>query len=100
LVRFDTQALQTPDISGIEYCHGTLLGYEVREYLLEKWGRRCAYCDAEGVPLQIEHIRSKARGGSDRISNWTLACQCCNQDKAARSIEEFLAKDPVRPARL
>ena len=99
-VRFDTQALQRPEISGIEYCQGTLFGYEVREYLLEKWGRRCAYCDAEGVPLQIEHICSKARGGSDRISNLTLACQRCNQLKAARSIEDFLAKDSVRLTRL
>jgi len=22
-------------------------GYEIREYLLEKWGRTCAYCNAE-----------------------------------------------------
>jgi len=39
-VRFDTQALQNPEISGIEYQRGTLFGYEVREYLLEKWGRK------------------------------------------------------------
>jgi hypothetical protein len=35
-------------------------GYELREYLLEKWGRKCAYCDKENVPLQIEHITAKA----------------------------------------
>lgn len=49
LVRFDTQALQNPEVSGVEYQRGELHGYEVREYLLEKWGRRCAYCDAKGV---------------------------------------------------
>ncbi|BBM05101.1 hypothetical protein HAALTHF_01050n [Vreelandella aquamarina] len=38
LVRFDTQKLESPEISGVEYQQGTLLGYEVREYLLEKWG--------------------------------------------------------------
>jgi hypothetical protein len=43
LVRFDMQALENPEISGIEYQQGTLAGYEVREYLLEKWGRQCAY---------------------------------------------------------
>jgi 5-methylcytosine-specific restriction endonuclease McrA len=100
VVRFDTHALQNPEVSGIEYSQGTLFGYEVREYLLEKWGRQCAYCDATGVPLQIEHIRSKARGGSDRVSNLTLACEICNQKKSARSIEELLAHDPVRLARL
>ena len=96
LVRFDMQALQNPEISGVEYQQGTLFGYELREYLLEKWGRQCAYCDAKNVPLQIEHIQPKAQGGSNRASNLTLACQCCNQKKAARSIEEFLAKDKKR----
>ena len=64
LVRFDTQALQNPEISGVEYQQGALFGYELREYLLEKWHRQCAYCDAKDVPLQIEHIRPKAQGGS------------------------------------
>ena len=96
LVRFDMQALQNPEISGVEYQQGTLFGYELREYLLEKWGRQCAYCDIKDVPLQIEHIRPKAQGGSNRASNLTLACQCCNQKKAARSVEEFLAKDKKR----
>src|SRR5579863_2887476 len=41
LVRFDTQALQNPEISGVEYQQGELIGYEVREYLLVKWGRQC-----------------------------------------------------------
>jgi 5-methylcytosine-specific restriction endonuclease McrA len=100
LVRFDMQALQNPEISGIEYQQGTLFGYELREYLLEKWNRQCAYCDAKDVPLQVEHIRPKAQGGSNRVSNLTLACQRCNQKKAARSIEDFLAKDPKRLAKL
>ena len=56
LVRFDMQALENPDIEGAQYQQGTLAGYEVREYLLEKWGRTCAYCDDKNVPLQIEHI--------------------------------------------
>ena len=100
LVRFDTQALQNPEISGIKYQQGTLFGYELREYLLEKWGRQCAYCDAQDVPLQIEHIRPKAQAGSNRASNLTLACACCNQKKAARNIEDFLAKDKKRLAKI
>jgi 5-methylcytosine-specific restriction endonuclease McrA len=93
-VRFDTQALHNPEIKGVEYQQGELAGYEQREYLLEKWGRKCAYCGAEGVPLQIEHIRPKARGGSDRLSNLTLACRACNERKGARPVEEFLASKP------
>lgn len=98
LVRFDLQALDNPDIEGIEYQQGTLAGYEVREYLLEKWGRQCAYGDERGVPLQIEHIHAKARGGTNRISNLTLACAKCNQAKGALPVEVFLAKDPKRLA--
>lgn len=94
LVRFDMQKQENPEISGTEYQQGELAGYEVREYLLEKWGRKCAYCSAENVPLQIEHIHPKSRGGSNRISNLTLACQCCNQKKGSLPIEEFLAKKP------
>ena len=50
LVKFDTQQMQNPEISGVEYQQGELAGYEVRQYLLEKWGRECAYCQAKNVP--------------------------------------------------
>jgi 5-methylcytosine-specific restriction endonuclease McrA len=93
-VKFDTQALQNPEISGMEYQQGELAGYEVREYLLEKWQRRCAYCGAENVPFQVEHIVAKDRGGTDRVSNLCLACMKCNQAKSNRPIEEFLAGKP------
>jgi 5-methylcytosine-specific restriction endonuclease McrA len=89
LVRFDTQLLEQPETSGVEYQQGDLAGYEAREYLLEKWGRTCAYCGTTGVPLQIEHIVPKARGGSNRMSNLTLACQPCNDTKGTRTAEEF-----------
>lgn len=100
LVRFDMQALDNPEVSGIEYRQGMLAGYELREYLLEKWGRKCMYCDKEGVPLQVEHIHARANGGTDRPSNLGVACQACNQKKAARDIKEFLEKDPARLAKV
>ncbi len=91
-VRFDTQRLLNPEIEGVEYARGTLFGYEVREYLLEKWGRKCAYCDAENTPLQIDHITPRSRGGSDRIDNLTLACCACNQQKSNHAVEAFFPK--------
>lgn len=97
---FDTQLMVNPSVSGVEYQRGALHGYEVREYLLEKWGRQCAYCDATGVPLQVEHIHPRSRGGSDRVGNLTLACEPCNQRKGALSVEVFLAHDPRRLARI
>ena len=94
LVRFDMQLINNPEISGVKYQQGELQGYEVREYLLEKWGRQCAYCGAEHVPLEIEHIVPKANGGSNRVSNLTLACHTCNQHKGSQPIETFLVKKP------
>lgn len=99
-VKFDLQALQNPGIVGIEYQQGTLQGYEVREYLLEKWGRRCAYCGTEQVPLEVEHIVPRSAGSSDRVSNLTLACRTCNQNKGNRPLEVFLARQPLRLARI
>jgi len=94
LVRFDTQKMQNPEISGTEYQQGTLYGYELREYLLEKWNRTCAYCGAKDTRLEIEHINPKSQGGSDRVSNLTIACHCCNQAKGNQEIEKFLSKKP------
>jgi len=94
LVRFDLQQLETPEISGVQYQQGELAGYEVREYLLNKWDRKCAYCGVENVPLQVEHIQPKAKGGSNKISNLCLACEKCNIKKGTKDIKVFLAKKP------
>ena len=99
-VRFDTQLLVNPEITGLAYQQGTLAGHKVREYLLEKFRRRCAYCDRTDRPLQVEHLDPKARGGSDRVSNLTLSCQACNARKGTRPVQVFLAHDPERLARL
>jgi 5-methylcytosine-specific restriction endonuclease McrA len=94
LVRFNTQKMENPEISGTQYQQGTLYGYEIREYLLEKWKRKCAYCDATDTPLEIEHIKPKSKGGSDRISNLTIACHDCKQAKGSQEIEQFLSGKP------
>lgn len=95
-VRFDTQAMQNPEINGAEYQEGELAGYEIREYLLEKWGRQCAYCGAKNVPLEVEHIVPRTKGGSNRVSNLTISCRNCNEAKGSLDLKEFLAHDPVR----
>jgi hypothetical protein len=51
LVKFDFQRMEHPEIQGAEYQQGTLFGYEVREYLLEKWQRQCTYCGKSALPL-------------------------------------------------
>ena len=100
LVKFDLAAMDNPEISGVEYQQGTLAGSELREYLLEKWQRRCAYCEKGNVPLQIEHIHPRSKGGTDRVSNLTLACEPCNIAKGTKDIKEFLKNKPDVAARI
>jgi len=104
LVKFDMQAIQAQaegrSIEGVQYQQGTLFGYEVREYLLEKWSRKCAYCDLTDTPLEVDHITPRSSGGSNRVSNLTLACHACNQKKGAQDISVFLAKDAARLKRV
>jgi 5-methylcytosine-specific restriction endonuclease McrA len=105
LVKFDTHLLQNPEINGIDYQQGELAGDELREYVLEKLGRACAYCHQSGVPLEMEHIVPKSRGGSNRASNLAPACHACNQAKGNRTAAEFghpevetWAKAPLKDA--
>lgn len=91
LVRFDTQLLQNPDIEHLDYQKGPLFGIELRHYLLAKWEYQCAYCQVTGVPLEMDHVEPRARGGSDGVANRVPACHACNQAKADKLLEEFLA---------
>lgn len=100
-VAFDVHAISVGrPLEGAEYQHGTLHGTEVREYLLAKWSRACAYCGVTGVPLNIDHIRPRSRGGSDRVSNLCTACIPCNQAKGNRPVEEFLSSSADQLARI
>jgi len=94
LVRFDTQQMEDSEISGVGYQQGTLAGYGIREFLLEKWNRTCAYCGVKHTPLEIEHINPRSKGGSNRVSNLCLACNPCNQKKGNQDIKDFLKGKP------
>jgi 5-methylcytosine-specific restriction endonuclease McrA len=89
LVRFDTHKLQNPEIDGVEYQWGTLFGVEVWQYLLTKWGHKCAYCQRNDVPLEKEHIIPRSRLGSNRVSNLCPSCRPCNREKGNQTAAEF-----------
>ena len=104
-VKFDTQLLQNPEVSGVEYQRGELAGWEVRSYLLEKFGRRCAYCGRGETAFELDHIQPRSRGGSNRVSNLALSCHACNVAKGEHTAAEFghpevatQAKQPLRDA--
>jgi len=99
-VKFDMQKIQNPEVSGVEYQKGTLFGYDLREYLLEKFGRTCVYCGKTGIPVEIEHVVPKARSGTDRVSNLVLSCTRCNNDKKTLTLREFLKGQPEKLKRI
>jgi len=88
-VKFDTQLLEHPSVEGLTYQRGELLGWELRSYLLSKFGHRCVYCGGGQMAFEIEHVVPKSRGGSDRVSNLVLSCHECNQAKGNRTAAEF-----------
>src|SRR6266699_3887856 len=68
LVTFDTALMQDTSLQGKDYQTGTLAGCEVRQYVLLKWKHACAFCGVSGVPLELDHVVPRSRGGSDRES--------------------------------
>jgi 5-methylcytosine-specific restriction endonuclease McrA len=108
LVKFDMQLMENPEIKGVEYQQGELAGYELREYLLLKFGHQCAYrrdespCDEY---FEVEHIIPRSRGGSNRVSNLTIACRKHNREKGNATAAEYgfpevqaQAKRPLKDA--
>ena len=93
-VKFDQQLMNNPDIKSVEYQHGTLFGYEMKEYLLDKYGHTCQYCGGatgDNV-LEWEHVISKRNGGTNKESNAALACNKCNDDKGSLNLNRWLEK--------
>ncbi|MFE2278787.1 RNA-guided endonuclease IscB [Streptomyces sp. NPDC059454] len=97
LVAFDTHSMSAGrPLKGAEYQQGPLVGTSARTYLHTKWNNACAYCDNTGVPLNIDHLRPRSRGGSNRLSNLVLTCVPCNRAKGSSPVEVFLAHRPDR----
>ena len=89
IARFDTQKLQTPNITGEEYQKGKLYGYaNMMEYLLVRENGRCQLCGKEyggnGNGWQIHHIIPRSNGGTDRPDNLALLHKECH-DKIHRN---------------
>ena len=103
LNRFDTQKMINPEITEVEYQQGTLHGFEVREYLLQKYQYTCVYCNAcafkngksKGICLEIDHVVPRSKGGSNRVNNLVLACHECNQHKGNLPLEVYLKNKPA-----
>jgi len=63
----------------------------------------CQYCGVSKIPLTIDHVTPKGRGGVDTWENLVAACKPCNQKKGDRMPNEagmVLKRNPKRPNRL
>ncbi len=92
LVRFDIQLMENPNIEGVEYQHGELAGYELREYVLMKFNHECAYAGDDSPcdrVLNVDHIIPRSGGGSNRVSNLVCACRRHNEEKGNLSLEDY-----------
>ena len=56
-------------------------------------GKECAYCGLDEIPLEVEHIIPKSRGGTDRLQNLALSCKECNSAKANKLPHEIEDND-------
>jgi hypothetical protein len=56
-----------------------------RRQIAEEARYRCGYCQTQevvsGIPLTVEHITPKAKGGNDDDENLWLSCRLCNEKK-------------------
>lgn len=51
---------------------------------------QCMYCNAEGVPLTLDHAQPVSRGGSNHPLNFIAACHPCNSSKRDKTFQEFM----------
>lgn len=71
-----------------------------RKNILRRDGHRCQYCGRSDVPLTVDHVIPRARGGEDAWENLVGACVRCNNKKGDRTPSEAqmpLVRKPIRP---
>ncbi|MDE3058435.1 MAG: HNH endonuclease [Bacteroidota bacterium] len=71
-----------------------------RKNILRRDGHRCQYCGRGDLPLTIDHVTPRSRGGEETWENLVCACVQCNNKKGDRTPEEALMqliRKPIRP---
>ena len=75
---------------------------EERQYLLNKYNQKCAYCgcDLNYESLTADHIIPLHKNGTDNIENMNPACRSCNHYKSTYTTEQFREQIKAIPGRL
>ena len=66
-----------------------------RTEIMERWGRRCCYCNAWAAHL--DHVHPLSKGGADAPHNLVPACADCNLSKGAKTLAEWALTFGVAP---
>jgi hypothetical protein len=66
----------------------TYIPVDLRRQIEQVDRDRCCYCLTQavnsGIPLSVDHILPRARGGATTFENLCLACRPCNEFKSDR----------------
>ena len=71
-----------------------------RKNILKRDNHTCQYCGVRSVPMTIDHVISRKKGGEDTWENLVAACVPCNTRKGNHSHREAqmeLVKKPRKP---
>ena len=74
-----------------------------RKNLLKRDNNRCQYCNSPSIPLTIDHIVPRNKGGQDTWENLVAACVKCNTKKGNYFLKEIsmkLLKEPRKPSKI
>lgn len=68
------------------------------ERIAAKSNGRCWYCETplDKQTATYDHVIPRSLGGRTTVDNLVLACQQCNQDKAAMTLTEYRSKKGVK----
>lgn len=62
-----------------------MMAAALRQRISQQASARCGYCLTQevvsGIPLTLEHLVPKAKGGEDIEENLWLSCRLCNEAK-------------------
>ena len=71
-----------------------------RNNILKRDNHTCQYCGVRSVPMTIDHVLSRKKGGGDSWENLVAACVPCNTNKGNKSLKDSsmeLLKIPRKP---
>jgi 5-methylcytosine-specific restriction endonuclease McrA len=68
-----------------------------RKNILRRDSYKCGYCGRGDLPLTVDHVVPKARGGNDAWDNLVAACTACNNKKGDKTPAEAMMRLNITP---